>query len=61
MQYRYRFTTYRRIAGCVEFDEFFEAIQYMNKHYDDCYSIRKAEILDLYNDNKVVCSKRKKL
>ena len=57
MQYRYYFTTHRRTAGSEEFDNFFEAVQYMNTHTDSTYGIITAEIVDM-NSKQVVCSRR---
>jgi hypothetical protein len=55
MQYKYCYTT-RKMIGHVNFEDLFEAIQYMNKHAEEAVLVG-AEIWDIL-DNKVVCSKR---
>ena len=57
MQYKYYYTTRRKVAGHVEFNDLFEAIQYMNKHAEETFALLRAEIWDTINE-KVVCSKR---
>ena len=57
MQYRYYFTTHRRMAGSREFDDFFTAVQYMNYHTDSTFGIITAEIVDM-NKDQVICSRR---
>lgn len=59
MKYRYRFTTKRRMAGSVDFEDFLEAVAHMNQDYEQRYDICSAYIIDIEND-KIVCSKRKK-
>lgn len=57
MQYKYRFETNPNSSTEVEFDDFFAAIQFMNKHSAETVGIKVAEILES-ETHKVVCSRR---
>jgi hypothetical protein len=57
MQYRYRYKTYHKVLGEVEFDDFFHAIQFMNKHTMETFGVLQAEIWNV-QDNRLVVSKR---
>lgn len=57
MQYKYYYTTNRKVAGHIEFSDLFDAIQYMNKHVDETFGLLRAEIWDIV-DKRIVVSKR---
>lgn len=58
MQYKYYYTTRRRVAGHKEFDDLFEAIHYMNDHTNSTFGVLTAVIINMHT-KEIVCSKRK--
>lgn len=60
MKYMYRFATTRRMTGHCEFNDFLEAVQYMNMHWSTTPGIIRSELFDTITD-RMVCSLKGKI